>query len=58
MYICMDCYQDRGEKILLTEHTHNVCDFCQEFGTTYTIQIHELQHWTDVARYQGWRERD
>jgi hypothetical protein len=58
MYICIDCYQERGEKAMLPEGKAKVCQFCDEVATCYDIPIHQLQHWKDVAKYQGWRSED
>ncbi len=56
MRICIDCYQERGEKAMLPVGKVMICQFCDTTTLCYELAVHELQHWREVARYQGWSE--
>lgn len=52
MFICIECYNRRGEKALLHDGKVTVCQFCDKETMAYDLHIYELQHWRDVLEFE------
>ncbi len=52
MFICIECYNRRGEKALLHDGEVLECQFCGRSVMCYDLKVWELRHWRDVVEFQ------
>lgn len=52
MYICLKCYDERGENYMLHDAHKVNCQFCERDADCFDIPIHALKHWRDVYERQ------